>query len=269
MVSGRAFDRLRRRPLRELRHLEGGCRDPARGPPHRGQALRGLSELDARLPPHPLRPSRRCVGGPRRDRGGRRRGQPTHSDRGSRLLRLRGGSDIRLPERVARWRFGPLPLAPERLDQLLARAAGWGRAAPGRPGRGRPERRRMVARRALDRLHREPQRTPRPARRLGGRRRAAGARVPEGRRRVQPLVVSGRPVDRVPARESPATARPPRRRARGREQPATDLFHARRQLRRPARRAGEDPLREHGRVLDPGLSLPAPGGPPPATASPA
>ena len=58
LVSGRALDRLRRRPLRELRHLEGGRRDPARGPPHDGQALRSLPHLDARLPARPLCPPR-------------------------------------------------------------------------------------------------------------------------------------------------------------------------------------------------------------------
>ena len=192
LVSGRALDRLRRRPLRELRHLEGGRRDPAGGPPHEGQALRGLPRLDARLPAHPLRPPRRCVGGPRRDRGRRHRREPSHGDRGPRLLRLRGGGDARLSERVSRRRLDPLPFPPERLDQLLARAARGKRrrrrSASGRPGRGRPERRDVVSRRALDRLHREPQRTPRPARRIGGRRRAEGARVTEGRRRVEPLV---------------------------------------------------------------------------------
>ena len=121
LVARRALDRLRRRPLRQLRHLDGRGRHPARPAHHERQAVRGLPDLDARLATHPLRAPRRRLGGSRRGRGRSGRIERAHRAPGSRLLRLRRRRHLRLPAGLARRHPGPLPLAPQRLDQLLAR----------------------------------------------------------------------------------------------------------------------------------------------------
>ena len=105
----------------QLRHLDGRGRHSPRPAHQQRQELRGVPDLDPRTrsasstcastTPGRTTTSSRWLGRLRR----------AHRAPGPRLLRLRRRRDLRLSAGLARRHSGALPLAPQRLDQLLAR----------------------------------------------------------------------------------------------------------------------------------------------------